>query len=105
MVPLLQLNERDLRLVVSYSVESDEEMTEAVVGAFIEAGIDVFSESTTLMDWINPDVLENLEWNADQPLYLSTLIWDYRVVITAEEVRIYQSPSPDMSRNRLKEHQ
>lgn len=89
MVPLSGLNERDLTLVASYSVESDEEMAEAVIAAFNEAGIDVFSLGTTLTDWINPDVFEQLDWSSDRPLYLSTIIWDHRVVLTAEEVRVY----------------
>lgn len=89
MVPLSGLNERDLTLVASYSVESDEEMAEAVIAAFNEAGIDVFSLCTTLTDWINPDVFEQLDWSSDRPLYLSTIIWDHRVVLTAEEVRVY----------------
>ena len=89
MVPLSGLNERDLTLVASYSVESDEEMAEAVIAAFNEAGIDVFSKCTTLTDWINSDVFEQLDWSSDRPLYLSTIIWDHRVVLTAEEVRVY----------------
>lgn len=90
-----ELNERDLGLLVQYSLGPDEEMAEAVVGAFIKAGVDVFSKPTTLVDWINPDVLKHLDWTPDGPLYLSTRIWDHRVVITAEEVRIYRSPRPN----------
>ena len=95
MVPSPELNERDLGLLVRYSLGPDEEMAEAVVGAFGEAGINVFSKPTTLANWINPDVLEELEWTPNGPLYLSTRIWDHRVVITAEEVRIYRSPRPN----------
>lgn len=84
MVPLLELNERDLNLLVRYSVKSDEEMAEAVVGAFIEAGVDVFGKPTTLTDWIDPDVFEHLEWSSDRILYLSTEMWGHRLVLTAE---------------------
>lgn len=87
-----RFNERELSLLVRYSLETDQEMAVAVVHAFIEAGIDVFSKPTTLVDWINTDVIEHLQWTSDQPLYLSTRIWDHRVVLTAEEVRIYRSP-------------
>lgn len=85
------LNEGDMSLLVRYSLEGDEEMTEAVVSAFLAADVDVYERSTQLVDWINAEVFENLEWTSDRPLYLCTRIWDHRVVMTPEEVRIYQS--------------
>lgn len=83
------LNEGDLQLLVAYSYSGEEEIGEAIVNAFLAAHIDVFEKSTRLVDWINADVFNELEWSADRQLYLSTRIWDHRVVITAEEVRIY----------------
>lgn len=83
------LNEGDLHLLVSYSLDAGEEMTEAVVNAFLAANIDVFDEPTRLVDWINADVFDDLQWSSGRPLYLCTRIWDHRVVMTAEEVRIY----------------
>lgn len=91
MSSLPPLNEGRLNLLVSYSRSSGEEMTEAVVKAFEAANIDAFERRTQLIDWINPDVLESLEWNPDQPLYLSTRIWEHQVVMTPEEIRIYTS--------------
>lgn len=91
MNPLPGLNDGDLDLVVSYSVGSGEEINEAVVNAFLAANIDVFDKSTQLADWINPGVIESIQWSADRPLYLCTRIWDHQVVVTAEEVRIYTS--------------
>lgn len=88
-VPLL--NEEDLDLLVSYSVSSGEEMSEAIVNAFHAANVDVFEKPTQLVDWINADVFETLQWTSDRPLSLSTRIWDHRVVLTPEEVRIYTS--------------
>lgn len=85
------LNEGDLSLVVRYSLESDEGMAEAVVNAFLAADVDVYDQPTQLVDWINADVFENLEWRSDRPFYLGTRIWDHGVVMTPEEVRIYRS--------------
>lgn len=85
------LNEEDLDLLVSYSLSSGEEMHEAIVNAFCAARIDVFERRTQLVDWVNADVFESLQWTSDRPVYLSTEIWDHQVVITAEEVRIYTS--------------
>jgi len=87
------LNEKELHLLVSYSLSSGEEMHEAVVNAFHAANIDVFEKPTQLVDWVNADVFEAIQWTSDRPVYLSTRIWDHQVVITAEEVRIYTSPS------------
>jgi len=85
------LNEGELTLLVSYSLSSGEEISEAVVNAFLAANIDVFDEPTQLADWVNPEVFEAIQWNSDRPVYLSTRIWDHQVVITAEQVRIYTS--------------
>ncbi|WP_436907439.1 hypothetical protein [Halosimplex marinum] len=83
------LNEKQLDLLVCYSLSSGEEMSVAIVNAFHAANIDVFEKSTRLDDWVNTDVFESIHWTSDHPLYLSTRIWGYRVVITPEEVRIY----------------
>ncbi|WP_338739566.1 hypothetical protein [Haloplanus salilacus] len=83
------LNEDDLRLLVAYSPSSDEEMCEAVVNSFLAAGIDVSEKPTQLVDWINADVFDDLQWSANRPLRLGARIWGHRVVITSEEIRIY----------------
>lgn len=93
MGPLPELNERDLSLLVRYSLESDEEMAEGVVNAFLAAGLDVYNQDTALVDWINPEVFEHCQWRSDQPLYLCTRIWNHGVVLTAEEIRIYRGPT------------
>jgi len=91
MSPLPLLNEGELNLLVSYSLSRGEEMSEAVVDAFLAANIDVFEKPTTLADWVNVDVFEAIQWTSDRPVYLSTRIWDHQVVITADHVRIYTS--------------
>lgn len=91
MRPLPLLNEGELSLLVSYSISSREEMSEAVVDAFLAANIDVFEKPTTLADWVNISVFEAIQWTSDRPVYLSTCIWNHLVVITAEQVRIYTS--------------
>lgn len=92
MVPLPLLDEGELDLVVVYAVDTDEKMTQAIVSAFQAADVDAFEESTRLVDWVDPDVLEKLRWCPDQPLYLYTHIWDHEVVVRSDEIRIY-SPS------------
>lgn len=92
MAPLPELNESDLSLVVRYSLGSDEAMVDAIVNAFLAAGVDVYDRPTQLVDWVNADVFENLQWASDRPLYLCTRIWGHGVVMTAEEVRVYRGP-------------
>jgi len=89
MASLPLLNEKEFDLLVAYSVGSGEEMTEAIVNAFHAADIAVFEKPTQLNDWVNADVFESIQWISDRPLYLSTRLWNQRVVITHEEVRIY----------------
>lgn len=90
MPPLPLFNEEELTLLVRYSLDSEEAMSEAVVHAFLAAGVDVWDRPTHLVDWVEADVLENLSWTSDRPLYLCTRIWDHPVVLTPEEVRIYK---------------
>lgn len=85
------LNEGNLDLIVRYSLENEGGMAEAVVDAFLAADVDVYDQPTQLVDWINTDVCERLEWTADRPLWLCARIWDHGVVLTPEEVRIYRS--------------
>ena len=87
MPSLPPIDELENDLLVSYSISSGEEMSEAIVNAFHAANIDVFEKPTTINDWIDPDVFETLQW-IDHPVYLSTHIWDHRVSMTAERVRI-----------------
>lgn len=83
------LNEGRLNLLLSYSISSGEEMGEAVVNAFLAGSIDVFDKPTQLVDWVDPDILEAIQRSPDRPIYFSTRIWDHKVVMTSEEVRIY----------------
>ncbi|MFC7186620.1 hypothetical protein [Halorubrum yunnanense] len=89
MIALPPLDKEEFSLLVRKSIGSEEEIGEAVVDAFLAAGVDVYERPTTLANWINPDVFETLQWSSGRPLYLGMQIWDHRVVMTPEEVRIY----------------
>lgn len=90
MKPLLPLNDGEFSLIVRHSIDSEEEMIEAVVDAFLAAGVDVYERPTTLGEETGSDIFE-LQWSSGRPLYLCTQIWDHLVVMTPEEVRIYVS--------------
>lgn len=89
------LTEGDVALIVSYSRESGEEMSEAVVNAFDAAGVDIFDRPSTLSDWVESEMFETVEWSSDRPLSVCTRIWDHMVLLTPEEVRIYKSRALD----------
>lgn len=84
--PLL---EDESTLLVAYSLDGGESMSEATVMAFIAASVDVFDRETTLNDWIDPDALDRLDWQSDRPMYLLFPVWDHLVLVTPGEVRIY----------------
>ncbi|RAW47081.1 hypothetical protein DQW50_01500 [Halorubrum sp. 48-1-W] len=68
-----------------------------MVRAFDAVGVDVSERPTQLIDWIHADTLTIIRWSVDWPVYLSTRIWNHRVVVTAEEIRIY--PPLDLERD------
>lgn len=83
------LLERDLDLLVRYSIDSGETVSEAIVCAFAILGVDVFERETRLQDWVDVGALEGFAWESARALYVSTQIWDHQVVVTADDVRIY----------------
>ena len=95
MSPLPMLNEGEFDLLVRYSLEKDEGMVGAVMNAFLAADVNVYNRPTKLVEWIDADVFEQLQWTSGRPRYLCTDTWDHQVVMVAEEVRLYKSPAPD----------
>lgn len=92
MAPVSPLNESELELDAAYSISDGEEMTVAIVNAFHRTEIDIYEQQTELVDWIDPDIIETINWTDNPPILLSTLIWDRQVVITKREIRIYMPP-------------
>lgn len=78
-------------LLVSYKRDTDESITMAVLCAFYACNIDVFDQDSTLEDWISTDALEGFAWNSDCPHVITTRLWGYPVVISTNEVRIFNN--------------
>lgn len=83
------MNTGEFPVLVTYSIDRDETMTEAIVNAFEAARIDVFDRSTQLADWINVEAIESLQWTSKHPPNLCTWVWKHPVVITPDEIEIY----------------
>lgn len=94
MPPLPPLRRGNSGLVVAHAIESGQSLHEAIVEAFLLAGMDVYSEPTQIADWVEPDVLEQLDFT-DRQTYLGTRIWDHHILITGNQVRIYETFPPN----------
>ncbi len=76
-------------LLVTYSRDDDESMSESILQAFFAIDVDVFDMETTLQDWIDTDLIDGFDWDSDRPLTITTRLWGYSVELTADEVQIY----------------
>lgn len=83
----LELLKNDL--LVAFSRDSDEVMSQSIIDAFLALDIDIFERETTLHDWINTDALDGLAWSSERPITHVTRIWGYKVALSDEVVRIY----------------
>lgn len=79
----------DTDLLVTYSRDADELMSEAILQAFFALDIDIFAMDRTLQDWIDADLLDGVDWHSARPLTITTRLWGYSVELTADDVRIY----------------
>ncbi|MFA1611395.1 HalOD1 output domain-containing protein [Halobellus rubicundus] len=77
--------------LVRYSRDRDEDGTNAVVSAFCEPPLDgVPTEAETLYTWVDADAIDDLLDSARANLRLSAVIWEYPVVITSDEIEVYE---------------
>jgi hypothetical protein len=86
----------DLRLngyepTVVYSLENGESMTDAVLAAFERSDVDIDEFEITLYEQIDDNGLEGLFSRTDKNLRLTTRLWNRPVVITPEQVTIYDA--------------
>ena len=76
-------------LLVAYSRDADEPMSESILHAFLALNIDIFERDSTLQDWIDVDFLDEVDNLSVRPITLTTRLWGYTVELTADEVRIH----------------
>ena len=78
--------------VVTYARDADEKGVDAFVSAFATEPLDVdITKRDPLYAWIDLDALDALFESAGGDVELSTVIWDHPVVITADEIEIYEA--------------
>lgn len=86
--------QKHTNLLVTYSRDADELMSEAILNAFFSLDIDIFEMDRTLQDWIDTDLLDGFDWHSARPLTIATRLWGYAVELTADDVRIYKDSPP-----------
>jgi hypothetical protein len=80
-------------LLVTYSVEGSEPISEAIVDAFLAAQIDVFEREERLQEQISTDALEGFDWGSNRSLQVHCELWGHRVVVTPDAIAIYERRS------------
>lgn len=86
-LPRLRLD--DYEPAVTYSVGSEESMTDAVLAAFLSSDVDLSERELTLFEQINDDGLNDLFARGSRELRLTVRLWDRPVVVTPETVVVY----------------
>lgn len=73
--------------LVTYQIEDGEPIYEAITEAFGAVGLDAYDQKTSISDWTLFD-LRLLDSEGSRRV--STVIWDRPVVITPDEIRLYE---------------
>jgi len=78
--------------VVTYARDGEENGVDAIVSAFAKTPLDVdLAERDPLYEWIDLDALDALFESTRDDVALSTIIWDHPVVITADDIEVYNA--------------
>lgn len=83
-----------LNEVITYRISDRESVVEAISTAFERINTEVYDKETILNDWIDCDCFNEMNWNSNEALTISTEIWNHPTMITANTVTIYET-TPD----------
>lgn len=87
-VPTRSADYRDRSRLVTYNLSSDESATDGLLMAFDAIGVDMQRQDTTLVDWIDPEVINALQTSTSE-FYITFDVWNYPVALTPGKVIIY----------------
>lgn len=79
---------RDHNRLVTYTLSSDETVTDGLFIALDAIGIDVQSRDTTLHDWIDSEIIKAFQTSTSN-VHMTFSAWNYPVSLTPEQVVIY----------------
>lgn len=74
---------------VTYSVGSEESITDAVLAAFRNSDVDLCERELTLYEQIDDNGLDQLFARGGREIRLTARLWDRPVVVTPETVVVY----------------
>ena len=80
-----------LNEVITYQISDRESVVGAITTAFKRINTEVYDKETILDDWVNCDCLNEMNWDSNEPLTISTEIWNHPTTITADTVTIYEA--------------
>lgn len=86
--PTRSADYQDRSRLVTYNLSPDEPATDGLLMAFDSIGVDVQRQDTTLVDWIDPDVINALQTRTSE-FYITFDVWNYPVALTPDKVIIY----------------
>lgn len=75
---------------VIHSVPTQKQMSEAILDAFQETSVDVLNREVRLQDKLDVDALDGLGWTRASSLRLEFTLWEHRVEIRPETIRLYE---------------
>lgn len=73
-----------------HSVAPQEEISEAILEAFEERSVELLDREVQLQDKVDVDALNALDWDHGSSVRLGFTLWDHRVVVRPEAVRLYE---------------
>jgi len=79
--------------LVTYDRDPDERIVTAVTRALSQNPIEFTPDpADPLYEWIDVEAVETVLDSARGEVYVSTVIWDYDVVITSERITVFETP-------------
>lgn len=81
---------RDEPILLSYGISEDESVYEAITNAFSSIEFDPFDAETTIADWTDDCPVDSQEGDATSDCRVTTTIWDHPIVLTDEDLRIFE---------------
>lgn len=80
---------------VRYPVADNESVLDALLAAIFELDLDPYEQDTVLYDWINTDSIDSMNWESNEALMISTVVWGHPIYITKSEITIYPHLTDD----------
>lgn len=75
---------------VVHSVDPQERISQAILAAFQKCSVEPLEREVRLQDKLDVDALNALDWDHGSSVRLGFSLWNHRVVVRPEAVRLYE---------------